>query len=64
MNASEHVGGRLHADGAVAAIVLPMIRADLTGQKLTRDFKSSWQFYEELKAPPHETTSSAQNGTE
>jgi uncharacterized protein (DUF885 family) len=42
-------------------IPIEMIRADLTGQKLTRDFKSSWRFYEELKPQPH-TTASAQEG--
>lgn len=35
------------------SIPIEMIRADLTGQKLTRDFKSSWRFYDELKPPPH-----------
>jgi uncharacterized protein (DUF885 family) len=35
------------------SIPIEMIRADLTGQKLQRDFKSSWRFYEELKPPPH-----------
>lgn len=43
------------------AIPIEMIRADLTGQKLTRDFKSSWQFYDELKQPPH-TTDAAPEG--
>ena len=31
------------------AIPIEMIRADLTGTKLTRDFKSNWKFYGELK---------------
>ena len=35
------------------AIPIEMIRADLTGQKLKRDFKSSWRFYDELKPPSH-----------
>lgn len=42
-------------------IPIEMIRADLTGQKLTRDFKSTWRFYEELKPQPH-TTASAEEG--
>ena len=28
------------------SIPVEMIRADLTGQKLSRDFKSSWRFYQ------------------
>jgi hypothetical protein len=28
------------------AIPIEMIRASLTGTKLTRDFKPSWRFYE------------------
>lgn len=44
------------------SIPIEMIRADLTGQKLTRTFKSTWRFYDELKPPPHETTS-PQEGT-
>ena len=35
------------------SIPIEMIRADLTNQKLARDFKSSWRFYDELKPPPH-----------
>ncbi|HXE55444.1 MAG TPA: DUF885 family protein, partial [Tepidisphaeraceae bacterium] len=35
------------------AIPIEMIRADLTGQKLTRDFKTNWRFYEELKPQAH-----------
>jgi hypothetical protein len=31
------------------AIPIEMIRADLTGTKLTSDFKSNWKFYGELK---------------
>lgn len=42
-------------------IPIEMIRADLTGQKLTRDFKSSWRFYDELKPQPH-TPASGQEG--
>lgn len=45
------------------AIPIEMIRADLTGLKLTRNFKPSWRFYDELKQPPHET-SAAQSGTQ
>lgn len=37
------------------AIPIEMIRADLTGLKLTRDFQSSWRFYDGLKQPPHKT---------
>ena len=37
------------------AIPIEMIRADLTTQKLTRPFKPSWRFYDELKQPPHTT---------
>ena len=37
------------------SIPVEMIRADLTNQKLTSDFKSSWRFYDELKQPPHTT---------
>lgn len=44
------------------SIPIEMIRADLTGQKVSRNFKSSWRFYDELKQPPHETTP-AQEGT-
>jgi uncharacterized protein (DUF885 family) len=31
------------------AIPIEMIRADLTGEKLTKDFKSKWKFYGEIK---------------
>ena len=31
---------------------LEMLRADLTNQKLSRDFHSSWKFYEEIAAKP------------
>jgi uncharacterized protein (DUF885 family) len=34
------------------AIPVEMIRADLTGQPLTRDFKSSWRFYELRQTVP------------
>lgn len=37
------------------SIPIEMIRADMTGQKLARSFKSSWRFYDELRQPPHGT---------
>jgi hypothetical protein len=32
------------------SVPIEMIRAALTGQKLGRDFRSSWRFYEEGRA--------------
>ena len=41
------------------SIPIEMIRADLTGQKLARTFKSTWRFYDELKPPPHVSSAGA-----